>query len=155
MIETADLSEYFLPIYFIALAGDSLLCGQKFPAVPQRRLCLQTDGSRQRKILAERVPARAVLKTGASRAVKKAATAPNLLKEIRSSLLDSCYVLPKVISLLTAVGIIAMLIATYTVFAGWQNASDPCLSGKKKRFPMRLRLRLPFRLESRKCFYPC
>ncbi|MFR2694034.1 MAG: hypothetical protein ACLTBV_28770 [Enterocloster bolteae] len=69
--------------------------------------------------MAERVPARAVLKTGASRAVKKAATAPNLLKEIRSSLLDSCYVLPKVISLLTAVGIIAMLIATYTPVFNW------------------------------------
>ena len=122
VIETADLSEYFLPIYFIALLI-TLLVSFFMARIPplSRKASVFTDGHQQTKeeIEAERVPARAVLKTGASRAVKKAATAPNLFKEIRSSLLDSCYVLPKVISLLTAVGIIAMLIATYTPVFNW------------------------------------
>ena len=122
VIETADLSEYFLPIYFIALLV-TLIVSFFMARIPplSRKASVFADGRQQTKeeILAERVPARAVLKTGASRAVKKAATAPNLLKEIRSSLLDSCYVLPKVISLLTAVGIIAMLIATYTPVFNW------------------------------------
>ena len=122
VIETADLSEYFLPIYFIALLV-TLIVSFFMARIPplSRKASVFADGRQQTKeeILAERVPARAVLKTGASRAVKKAATAPNLLKEIRSSLLDGCYVLPKVISLLTAVGIIAMLIATYTPVFNW------------------------------------
>lgn len=122
VIETADLSEYFLPIYFIALLV-TLIVSFFMARIPplSRKASVFADGRQQTKeeILAERVPARAVLKTGASRAVKKAATAPNLLKEIRSSFLDSCYVLPKVISLLTAVGIIAMLIATYTPVFNW------------------------------------
>ena len=60
-----------------------------------------------------------MLKIGSSRAVKKAATAPNLLKEIAGSLKDSCFVLPKVISLLTAAGVTAMMIATYTPLFHW------------------------------------
>jgi nucleoside recognition membrane protein YjiH len=122
VIETADLSEYFLPIYFIALLV-TLIVSFFMARIPplSRKASVFADGRQQTKeeIQAERVPARAVLKTGASRAVKKAATAPGLFKEIRSSLLDSCYVLPKVISLLTAVGIIAMLIAAYTPVFNW------------------------------------
>ena len=106
VIETADLSEYFLPIYFIALLV-TLIVSFFMARIPplSRKASVFADGRQQTKeeIQAERVPARAVLKTGASRAVKKAATAPGLFKEIRSSILDSCYVLPKVISLLTAV----------------------------------------------------
>lgn len=60
-----------------------------------------------------------MLKVGASRAVKKAATAPKLVREIGISLKDSLYVLPKVISLLLTVGTIAMIIATYTPLFNW------------------------------------
>lgn len=71
------------------------------------------------EIAAEKIPVRDMLKIGSSRAVKEAATAPNLLKEIAGSLKDSCFVLPKVISLLTAAGVTAMMIATYTPLFHW------------------------------------
>lgn len=79
------------------------------------------DGHEQtpEEIAAEKVPAKDMLRIGSTRAIKKAATAPNLFKEIAGSLKDSCFVLPKVISLLTAAGITAMIIATYTPLFNW------------------------------------
>lgn len=122
VIETADLSDYFLPIYFIALLV-TLLVSFFMARIPplSRKESVFLDGRVQTKedIKAEKVPAGKILKTGSSRAIKKAATAPNLGKEIVSSLKDSCFVLPKVISLLTAAGIIAMVIATYTPVFNW------------------------------------
>ena len=122
VIETADLAEHFIPIYFLAMLI-TLLISFFMARIPplSRKESIYLNGHVQTKedIAADRVPANAVFKTGASRAIKKAATAPNLVKEIRSSLLDSLFVLPKVISLLLTVGILAMIIATYTPLFNW------------------------------------
>ena len=132
VIETADLSDYFLPIYFIALLV-TLFVSFFMARIPplSKKESVFLDGRVQTKedIEAEKVPASKILKTGSSRAIKKAATAPILVKEITSSLKDSCFVLPKVISLLTAAGIIAMVIATYTPVFNWiGKLFEPLLS---------------------------
>ncbi|MFQ9704918.1 MAG: hypothetical protein ACLR0U_29170 [Enterocloster clostridioformis] len=71
----------------------SALYGQNSAFVPQGVcVCGRTAADKGGDSGGERVPARAVLKTGASRAVKKEATAPGLFKEIRSSLLGQLLV---------------------------------------------------------------
>ncbi len=117
VIETAALQDYFIPIYFLALLI-TLLVSFFMCRIPplSKKPSVYLNGHVQTKedIEREKIPANLIFKTGSERAVKKAATAPNLIKEIVSSLKDSLSVLPKVVSLLTAVGIIAMIIATYT-----------------------------------------
>lgn len=122
VIETADLSDHFLPIYFIAMLV-TLLVSFFMCRIPplSKKESVYIDGHEQtpEEIAAEKVPAKDMLRIGSTRAIKKAATAPNLFKEIVGSLKDSCFVLPKVISLLTAAGITAMIIATYTPLFNW------------------------------------
>ena len=131
VIETADLSRYFLPIYFIAMLVTLLISFFMCRIPPlSKKESVYLDGHIQtpEEIAAEKIPVRDMLKIGSSRAVKKAATAPNLLKEIAGSLKDSCFVLPKVISLLTAAGVTAMMIATYTPLFHWLGKLfDPLL----------------------------
>lgn len=122
VIETANLSDYFLPIYFIAMLVTLLISFFMCRIPPlSKKESIYLDGHEQtaEDIAAEKIPVKDMLKIGSSRAVKKAATAPNLFMEIFGSLKDSCFVLPKVISLLTAAGIVAMIIATYTPVFNW------------------------------------
>ena len=122
VIETAGLSDYFLPIYFVAMLITLIISFFMCRIPPlSRKQSVYLDGHEQTReeIQAEKIPVRSVVRIGGARAIKKAATAPNFFREIRSSLLDSCFVLPKVISLLTAAGIVAMIIATYTPVFHW------------------------------------
>lgn len=122
VIKTAGLSDHFLPIYFSAMLI-TLIVSFFMARIPplSRKESVYYDGHPQSRedISREAKPAGGMLKTGVSRAVKKAYTAPNLLGEIFSSLKDGYYVLPKVISLLTAVGVIALIIANYTPVFDW------------------------------------
>lgn len=122
VIETADLADHFIPIYFLAMLITLLISFFMCRIPPlSRKESVYLNGHVQTKedIAADRAPANAIFQTGVSRAVKKAATAPSLAKEIGSSLKDSLFVLPKVISLLLTVGILAMIIATYTPVFNW------------------------------------
>ncbi len=117
VIETAKLQDHFLPIYFIALLITVLISFFMARIWPlSKKESIYLDGRVQTKedIDAEKIPWNRIFQTGADRAVKKAATAPPLLQEILSSLKDAVFVLPKVVSLLTAGGVLAMIIATYT-----------------------------------------
>ena len=122
VIETAALSDYFLPIYFISLFI-TLIISFFMARIPplSRKEAVYLDGRVQttEDIEKEKIPAGRILQTGAKRAVKKAATAPKLGGEIVTSMKDSLFVLPKVISLLTTAGIFAMIIATYTPAFNW------------------------------------
>lgn len=122
VIETADLADYFIPIYFSAMLI-TLIISFFMARIPplSRKKSIYLDGREQtiKDIKNEQIPTKSILKIGTQRAIKKASTAPKLSSEIKSSLLDSLYVLPKVISLLTAVGILAMLTATYTPIFEW------------------------------------
>lgn len=122
VIQTAGLAEYFLPIYFLSLLA-TLIISFFMARIPplSRKPSVYYNGhvQTQEDIDAEKIATGSMLKVGASRAVKKAATAPKLVREIGISLEDSLYVLPKVISLLLTVGTIAMIIATYTPLFNW------------------------------------
>ncbi len=122
VIETAGLSEMFIPVYFSAMLI-TLIVSFFMSRIPP--LCNKPDVYEDGRIQTaedlarEKKPVDGVLKTGLSRAVKKAYVAPNLFSEIKNSLGDGYFVLPKVVSLLTAVGTIAMIIATYTPIFDW------------------------------------
>lgn len=122
VIETADLAEYFLPIYFIAMVISlivSFFMARIPPLSKKESTFVNGHIQTQKEIEKESIPINDMLKTGFYRAVKKAHTAPSLREELKSGLKDSLFILPKVISLLTSVGIIAMLIATYTPLFTW------------------------------------
>ena len=123
VIETADLFGIFSAYLFYSAAGDSysqLPLWPEFPAVPQGVcVCRRTAADKGRDFTAERVnTCRAVLKTGAQGGQESGYCAQSSERNPVQPL-DSCYVPPNVISLLTAVGIIAMLIATYTPVFNW------------------------------------
>ncbi len=122
VIETAGLSEHFIPVYFTAMLITLLVSFVMSRIPPLSKIdSIYKNGEVQDldKINAEARETKGMLKNGANRAIKKAYLAPNLGKEIGISLKDGYYVLPKVVSLLTAVGIIAMIIATYTPVFQW------------------------------------
>lgn len=117
VIDTAGLESKFIPVYFsamiITLIVSFFMC--RIPPL-SKKSDTYLDGREQTMddIRRESKPENGVLKTGLDRAIKKAYVAPNLFKEILSALSDGYYVLPKVVSLLTGVGTLAMIIANYT-----------------------------------------
>lgn len=117
VIDTAGLESKFIPVYFsamiITLIVSFFMC--RIPPL-SKKSDTYLDGREQTidDIRREAKPENGVLKTGLDRAIKKAYVAPNLFKEILSALSDGYYVLPKVVSLLTGVGTLAMIIANYT-----------------------------------------
>lgn len=131
VIDTAGLAEKFIPIYFTAMLITLIVSFFMSRVPPLSKLpSSYKDGRIQ---AAEDLQSSAsseagVLKLGMERAVKKAFVAPNLFREIGSSLVDGYFVLPKVVSLLTAVGTLAMIIANYTPIFNWIGlAFEPIL----------------------------
>ncbi len=122
VIETAGLSEHFIPVYFSAMLI-TLIVSFFMSRIPplSKKPDVYEDGRVQtaEDLKREAKPVDGVLKTGMTRAIKKAYIAPNLFSEIKNSLGDGYFVLPKVVSLLTAVGTVAMIIATYTPVFDW------------------------------------
>lgn len=121
VIKTAGLGDYFIKVYFcallITLIISAIIC--RLPPLSRKR-SVYVDGHQQTKeeILAQRVKGNVVVK-GFERATKKAYTADNLLKEMANSVKDSMSVYPKVITLLASVGILGLIIATYTPVFEW------------------------------------
>ena len=121
-IETAGLAEHFLLVYFLALLI-TLIISFFMARIPplSTKESVFIDGRKQTKedIQRERHSDEGALKKGVERAIKKAYTAPKLFTEIKNSLKDGYFVLPKVISLLAAVGTVAMIVANYTPVFNW------------------------------------
>ena len=120
VIQTAGLEQHFIPVYFLALLITMIISifMARIPPL-SRKPSTYLDGRVQtpESIRAEAQATKAeggLLRHGVDRAIKKAYTAPPLGQELVASLKDGYSVLPKVISLLTAVGTLAMIIATYT-----------------------------------------
>lgn len=124
VIKTAGLSERFLSVYFLALFI-TLLVSIFMARIPplSRKSSYYIDGRLQNpedfedecKFNGQ------MIKIGVDRAVKKSYMAKNLPRELVMSLTDGFNVLPKVISLLTAVGITALVIANYTPVFQWMG----------------------------------
>lgn len=125
VIQTAGLEQHFIPVYFLALLVTMLISIVMCRIPPlSRKPNVYLDGRVQttESLKAEAAAARAeggLFRHGIDRAIKKAYTAPPLGKELAASLKDGYSVMPKVISLLTAVGTLAMIIATYTPVFDW------------------------------------
>lgn len=122
VIQTAGLATYFLPVYFVALLI-TLIISFFMARIPplSRKPSVYFDGREQRMedLKQESRFSKGMFRNGIDRAIKKAYSAPPLGRELLSSLKDGYEVLPKVISLLTAVGVSAMIIATYTPVFHW------------------------------------
>ena len=116
VIDTAGLSEKFIPIYFSAMLITFIVSFFMCRISPLSKIpSIYIDGKVQNKEVQNKV-GKSNMKLGIERAIKKSFIAPNLLREIKSSLKDGYFILPKVVSLLTAVGTLAMIIANYTPF---------------------------------------
>ncbi len=131
VIDTAKLSEKFIPIYFSAMFITLIVSFfmsripplSKIPSIYKNGK-VQGEDDLENKTNSED----GIIKLGMERAIKKAFVAPSLFKEIKSSLIDGYFVLPKVVSLLTAVGTLAMIIANYTPIFSWIGlAFEPIL----------------------------
>lgn len=121
VIKTAGLGDYFLRVYFcslvITLMISAVIC--RLPPLRNKR-SVYADGRTQteEEILPQRGTGNLIAK-GFERAEKKAYTAGKLLPEIRDSVLDAMTVYPKVLTLLAGVGILGLIVATYTPVFQW------------------------------------
>ena len=122
VIDTAGLGGKFILIYFSAMLITLIVSFFMSRIPPLSTLPstykdgrVQSDDDLKNKIENNG----GIFKIGIDRAIKKAFVAPNLFKEIKGSLIDGYFVLPKVVSLLTAVGTLAMIIANYTPIFNW------------------------------------
>lgn len=130
VIETAGLSDKFLLVYFSSLLL-TLIVSAFIARIPpfSRKKNVYIDGRVQTKEdIANTKPAGNLLTAGITRASKKALTAPSLGKEIIVSLKEGFEVLPKVLSLLAAVGVASLIIAETTpLFVILGKAFEPLL----------------------------
>lgn len=115
--ELADLSDQFILIYLISIVLIFIISGIVARLRPfSKKRDVYIDGRVQTE--EDRASASktkdGILKTGIERAVKKAYLAPNLGSEIKAGVIDSLQVIPKVITMLSAVGVIVLILAEYT-----------------------------------------
>ena len=122
VIKTAGLQDHFLKVYFISMFITLFInifmarippLSWKKSVYPNGRVQTPEDIKSTTKINAN------ILKIGLNRAVKKSYVAKELKSELVASLKDGFFVLPKVISLLTAVGTLGLITAVYTPFLDW------------------------------------
>lgn len=116
VIDTAGLSEKFIPVYFVSLVM-TLMVSAIIARIPPftRKKDVYVDGRVQTK---EDIDLgkneTGVVKSGIERASKKALTAKPLAGEMFISVKEGFEVIPKVLSLLCAIGVSALIIAETT-----------------------------------------
>lgn len=117
VVQTAGLGEYFLQIYLFCML---ITFPMSLIMVRIPPLCWKpneyVDGTPQ--VLSEN-PEKfhlGLIKRGIDRAAKRAYTSRPLLDEIKTSLASGFTVIPKVLSLLSAVGILGLIVAEHTTF---------------------------------------
>jgi len=122
VIKTAGLSEHFLKVYFSSLVIAFIITFFMVRIPPlSKKPNVYFNGRTQsdEERVGEAKFESGILKRGIDRAAKRAYTADSIFKEITSSLVDGYSVLPKVLALLSAVGITGLIIAEYTPFFEW------------------------------------
>lgn len=115
--EIANLSDQFLLIYLISIIMIFIISAlvARIPPFKNKKDIyidgtVQTEEDRKSASNTEK----GVIKSGIDRAAKKAYLAPSLLPEIKEGVVDSFQVIPKVVTMLSAVGIIVLILAEYT-----------------------------------------
>lgn len=122
VIKTAGLSEHFLKVYFSSFIIAFIITVFMVRIPPlSRKPNVYFNGRTQTEDerVSEAKFESAIFRRGVDRAAKRAYTADNVFKEISSSLIDGYTVIPKVLALLSAVGISGLIIAEYTPFFEW------------------------------------
>jgi nucleoside recognition membrane protein YjiH len=117
VIQTAGLGDHFLKTYIFALVVAFAVSFIMVRIPPLSRKANEyADGSPQVLDEINEKFHLGLFKRGIDRAAKRAYISKPLINEISSSLADGFLVIPKVLSLLSAVGILGLIIAEYTPF---------------------------------------
>lgn len=131
VIETAGLADKFLLVYFSSLMLTLIVSAimARIPPFSKKKDVYINGRVQTKEDIINAKPTNNLLKAGITRASKKALTAPNLGKEMLVSLKEGFEVLPKVLSLLAAVGVSSLIIAETTpVFVILGKAFEPLLN---------------------------
>ncbi|WP_411328701.1 YjiH family protein [Anaerofustis stercorihominis] len=131
VINTANLGHLFLKIYAISfvLVFIMEIIMVRIPPI-SRKKNVYYNGREQSE--AERKDGAkaslSIFKTGFSRAVKRAGIANGVATDIKLSVMDSLLILPQVLTMLSAIGVSALILAEYTpVFQWLGNIFKPLL----------------------------
>lgn len=118
VMQTAGIGEYFIVTYFVSFFLAFVLAAiiARIPPISRKKDefyngRVQTEEERKEASLKF---GPSMIKVGVNRATVRAYTSGGMLKRIKSSIIDSFPVLPKVITLLCSIGIIGMIVAKYT-----------------------------------------
>jgi len=122
VVATAEMSHYFVQIFVTAMIVCFILAGIMIRIPPLSRKkeafydgSLQTEEERSADI---KFTSKTLSKS-ASRALKRAYTANNPLLQVSRNVVDAAKIIPQVMTLISAVGISALIIAEYTpIFRG-------------------------------------
>lgn len=122
VISTAGMEQHFLPIYLISflLAFLIEIILVRIPPISKKKDVfvdgrVQTEEERRQDAKFNK----GIFARGVSRAIKRGYTAYPIGKSILRSFIDSMSVVPKVITMLSAIGISAMILAQYTPVFDW------------------------------------
>lgn len=123
VMEAAQISEHFVVTYFVSFFLAFVIAAiiSRIPPVSKKPHLFyngneQTPEQRQDEKMKFGVD---MLKTGVNRGTKRAFVSGSMPKRIVSSIVDAFPVLPKVITLLCAFGILGMIAAKYTPIFTW------------------------------------
>lgn len=131
VIETAGLADKFLFVYFSSLILTLIVSAimSRIPPFSKKKDVYINGRIQTKEDIINTKSSENLIKLGVTRATKKALTAPSLGKEMLISLKEGFEVLPKVLSLLAAVGVSSLIIAeTTSVFVILGKAFEPLLN---------------------------
>lgn len=122
VVKTAGLSDHFVKVYFSTFIAAFLITVimVRIPPLSKKANIFKSGRVQSEEDrLSEAKFEIGIFKRGLDRAAKRAYYARSIFIEIGSSLLDGYSVLPKVLTLLSSVGITGLIIAEYTPFFKW------------------------------------
>lgn len=124
VMEKVGVGEHFVSIYFTSFFVAFVMAGivSRIPPLSRKRHLyyngrVQTKEELEKESKLQLSPD--LFRKGVHRGVVKAHTSGNILIRIKNSIIDAFPVLPKVITLLCSIGIIGMILATYTPVFDW------------------------------------
>lgn len=119
VIRTAGMSEHFLKTYFSSFLLTfvvSFFVVRIYPLKGKKSVYYNGRVQTSEELQSEGKYELGMFKKGVERASKKAFASGSIVKKIKESIIDGVQVVPKVISLLCAIGIAGMIVAKYTPF---------------------------------------
>lgn len=124
VINTAGLGEHFILVYFSSFALAFIVASvvSRIPPVSRKRDVFYNGRVQTKEEAFSEAKFEfklSTLKKAVDRAAKRAYTSGNIFIKIKESLAGGVLVIPKVITLLCAIGMTGMILAEYTPFFTW------------------------------------